>query len=355
MLKDKRLMNFLYWIVAGIFIFLFIFLLVKLFPFYGTVFSFLWKLLSPFFISALIAYLLYPVVKKLQSWRIPKTIAILLIYVLFFGGAAYLIYRVYPAIIQQLRDLNEQFPQVMTKYQVLVYQLYDHTAFLPESVHDKMDELIREMEMKLDKLLGKLVGGFTKIFDMVVLITIIPVLVFYFLKDFKKMGRYVKSHIPKKYRESCSDLVYAINESLGNYIRGQLLVSFFVSLSTFIAFHFLHVNYALLLAIIMGFTNIIPYFGPLIGAIPAIIIAMTVSIKLAIYVIIVIFIIQLIEGNLLSPYIVGKSIAIHPAAIIFVLLLGAEIYGVIGMIVAVPMLTIIKVIVAHIRCTKSFL
>ena len=86
----------------------------------------------------------------------------------------------------------------------------------------------------------------------------------------------------------------------------------------------------------MGITNLIPYFGPIIGAAPAVLIAFTVSTKLVFFVILSVFAIQLIESNLLSPYIVGKSISIHPAAIIFALLLGGQLFGVIGMIIAVP-------------------
>src|SRR5699024_2099357 len=115
----------------------------------------------------------------------------------------------------------------------------------------------------------------------------------------------------------------------------------------------LHINNAILLAIIMGLTNIIPYFGPIIGAIPAVALTLTFSAKSVIFILIGIFTIQLIEGNLLSPYIVGKSVAVHPIAIIFALLLGGEIGGVVGMILAVPALTILKVIVSHVWAIKS--
>lgn len=348
MFKEKSPLTFLCWIITGIFVFLFIYLLVKLFPIYGVVFSFLWRLFAPFIIACLIAYLLYPVIKKIHSYHVPRGIAILLIYVIFFGGMAYLIYRVYPAVIHQLSDLSKQLPQLTNMYHDLVYQLYVYTSFLPEVVHDKMDLLIAGMEGKLENLLGKLVGGFTKIYDMIVLITVIPVLVFYFLKDFNKIKGYVKRWIPAKYHQQSSELCHAIDDILGSYIRGQLLVCLFVSLASFIVFQLLHIKYALLLAIIMGLTNIIPYFGPIIGAVPAVLITLTMSAKLVIFVLIAIFAIQLLESNFLSPYIVGKSIDIHPIAIIFALLLGGELGGVIGMIIAVPAMTILKVIVTHV-------
>ncbi|WP_373892893.1 AI-2E family transporter [Virgibacillus natechei] len=348
MIRNKKAIRFLYWIVTGIFVFLFFYLLVKLFPLYGAVFSFILRLLSPFLVSGLIAYLLYPVIKKLHSYNIPRGLAILSIYLLFFGASAYLIYRVYPAVIHQLHDLNEQLPFFIEMYEDLIYQLYEYTSFLPETVHDKIDGLITRVETGVENILDRFVGGVTRIFDAIIFLTVIPVLVFYFLKDYNKLKDYFKKFIPRKYRPQTGKLVNDVDKSLGNYIRGQLIVSLFVSLTSWIVFQLLNINYALLLAIIMGITNLIPYFGPIIGAVPVVAIALATSWKLVIFVLIAIFAIQIIEGNLLSPYIVGKSIKIHPIAIIFALLLGGQLFGVVGMIVAVPLLTICKVITKHV-------
>ncbi|MFS0672901.1 AI-2E family transporter [Ornithinibacillus sp. 179-J 7C1 HS] len=348
MFSEKKPTNFLYWIVTGIFVFLFIYLLVKLFPYYKAFFAFLWHLSAPFLIACLIAYLLYPIVQKIHEYNIPRGIAILFIYILFFGGVGYLVYRVYPAIVAQLKDLDDYLPHLVDMYQDIIYQVYESTSFLPETVHDKIEDMIRSIEASLDSLIGKLVGGVTKIIDFIVVLTVIPVLVFYFLKDYGKIKGYVKRFIPNKYKDTSSNLVHAIDEGLGGYLRGQLLVSLFVAITTYIVFHFLGLKYTLLLAIFMGIMNFIPYFGPIIGAIPAIIIALTVSGKMVLFVVISVFVIQLIESNLLSPYIVGRSTRIHPVGIIFVLLLGGKVGGVLGMVLAVPSLTIFRVIIKHI-------
>lgn len=347
MFEKKKALSFLYWLISGIFTFLFIYLLIKLFPAYGTFFSFLWQLFAPFIIAAFIAYLLHPLVKKMHELHIHKAIAILLIYLVFFGGIGYGIFRLHPVIVHQLRDLSDQLPELMNMYSDAVYKIYEYTSFLPETVHDKMDGLFERLESKMDASIGKAVGTLTKVVDMIVLVTVIPVLVFYFLKDFTAIKTYLKKWIPRSYQREASKLAHAIDDSLGSYLRGLFIVSLFVTVATFIVLHFLHVEYALLLAIIMGFTNIIPYFGPIIGSIPAIMITITISVKLVIIVIISFFVIQLIESNLLSPYIFGKSIHIHPIVIIFALLLGGEIGGVIGMILAVPLLTICKVTISH--------
>lgn len=352
MFQNNNFKNIIYWLFTGIIVFVFIFLLVKLFPYYGALFSFSWQLLAPFIIACFIAYLLYPVIKKIHSYQIPKGLAILLIYLLFFGGIAFLSYRFYPRIVLQLSDLNEHLPQLIQMYETTIFQVYESTSFLPETVHDKMDELISSIEKNLDTLTGKLIGGLTKIFDMIVFITVLPVLVFYFLKDFEEIKQYFLKFIPEKYRPICWNIVQGIDESLGNYIRGQLLVSLFVSLVTYLTFELLNIEYSLLLAIIMGLTNIIPYFGPIIGAVPAVAIAATMSSKTVIFVLIAVFVIQLIESNLIAPYIVGRSIAIHPIAIIFALLLGGNLAGITGMILAVPLLTMSREVVLRILAVR---
>ncbi|HEY4601208.1 MAG TPA: AI-2E family transporter [Cerasibacillus sp.] len=343
MFVKRRALQFLYWVITGIFIFLFIFLLVKLFPFYSAFFSFLWSVLSPFIIAGLIAYFLHPVVKKLNELNFPRSIAIILIYLIFFGGGTYLIYRFYPAFVLQLRDFNEHLPELLEMYESIIYQIYASTSWLPETVHTKIDHVITGLEAELEAFIGKLIESITKVFSMVVWLTVIPVLVFYFLKDYQILKKGIQRLIPKRYLPDCVKLIQAMNDSLGGYIRGQLLVSFIVAMVTYLIFHILGMNYPLLLGIIMGLTNIIPYFGPIIGSIPVVLIAITISGKMVIYALLAVFLIQLIEGNFLSPYIVGKSTELHPVMIIFALLFGGQLGGIIGMILAVPILTVVKV------------
>src|SRR5699024_9699450 len=347
MFDRRSSLTFLFWLISGIIIFLFIYLLTKLFPAYGMVLSFLWTLFAPFVIAAFIAYLLHPMVEKMHEQRVPKALAILSIYVVFFGVIGFGVYRFYPVIVHELRDLSDQLPQLMEMYGDIVYKVYEYTSFLPETVHDKMDSLLIQMEDKVDHFIGKMVGGLTKIVDMVILLTVIPVLVFYFLKDFSMIKNYIKNWIPRKYQGDISTLVKSVDDSLGKYLRGLFIITLFVMVTTFIVLHLLHIEYALLLAIIMGVMNIIPYFGPIIGLVPVILITITVSTKKVIIVVISFLVIQLVESNLISPYVFGKSIHIHPVVIIFALLFGGEIAGVIGMILAVPLLTICKVVLTH--------
>src|SRR5699024_423185 len=127
-----------------------------------------------FLISCLIAYLLYPIIKKIHSHRIQKGLAILIIYVLFFGGTAFLVYNLYPVAVLQLRDLNVHLPELIAMYESIIVLLYESTSFLPETVHDKIDQLIFTVEQSLENMLNKLVSGVTRIFDFIIALTVIP-------------------------------------------------------------------------------------------------------------------------------------------------------------------------------------
>src|SRR5690625_5774973 len=159
MFANKRPIQILYWLLIGILAILFVYLLVRLFPFYGSIFFFVWRFLLLFILEGVVELLLYPIIRELQEHKINKTIAILLIYVLFFGGTAYLIYQGYPAFLHQLKDLEEHLPQFIRLYEDFIYNVYDSTSFLPEAVHDQIDHVINRIETTIEGLLGKVIGN----------------------------------------------------------------------------------------------------------------------------------------------------------------------------------------------------
>ncbi|MBB6454372.1 putative PurR-regulated permease PerM [Salirhabdus euzebyi] len=338
--KQKKL---LYWLVIGLLASILFYLLLQTLPFYQVIFSFIFTILTPLLISAFIAYLLFPLVEGLNHHFLPRWAAILSLYIIIFGGIAFGIYKAYPVFVRQLKELIENIPHLMDTYQAWTYNLYVQTSHFPEEIHDKMDQAFLSLEESLLELLTSVVYSLTRISDIFVIAAVIPILVFYLLKDFPKIKAALISVVPTK-KGRVQKFLKDIDQSLGGYLRGQLLVCLFVAIISSILLWLIHMKYPLLLGTFMGLTNIIPYFGPILGAVPAVIIAFTISANKVLYVIIVVLVVQLIEGNLLSPFIVGKTLHVHPVLIIFALLIGAEAFGIIGMILAVPVLTIIKVI-----------
>src|SRR5690625_4617699 len=343
--KQKRIIYVT--VLAILFIFI-LFLLIKLYPMYKFVLASLGRILFPFIVAAFISYFLYPVVLKLHELNMNKAMAVIIIYLIFFAIVSITIYKAFPVFVRQLQDLSEQLPQLIVIYEDIIYSIYESTSFLPEVVHDKISEFIIKIETAIENQLTRILNKLTNIFDFIIIITIIPVLVFYFLKDFSEMKQWFRKWMTRRSFFRAEEILATIDVSLGKYIRGQLIISLTIMIVTFIIYYILHIKYALILAAFLGLMNIIPYFGPIIGTIPALAIALTMSWKTALFVFITSVVVQIVESSFLSPYIMGKSVQIHPIIIILALLIGAEIGGIIGMIIAIPTVTIFKAVFSKI-------
>ncbi len=330
-------------------ILLFLLLLAWLFPYYDHILIMACKIFLPFMIAIVLSLLLHPLVHLLEEIGIRRGWAILLIFAVFFTLAGFGIYRGYPKLIEQLKLLSDQLPQLTEAYQGWTKQIYAQTERLPDGIHHKLDGSFSNFEAWLSSRLMIVLTGMSGIFDLILLVAVIPVMTFYFLKDDKLIFQACIQLLPRKWHEEGTRLGKELSRSLGGYIRGQLLISLFVGVLATISFWLAGLPYPLVLGIIAGITNIIPYFGPLLGAVPALIVAITVSAKTLVFALIAITVIQVLEGNLLSPYIMGKSIHIHPLLIIFALIAGGELAGIPGMILAVPVLTCLKAIIHEIK------
>lgn len=328
-----------------LFIVLFVFL--KLQPIWLPIFKITMIVVLPFIIAAFISYLLHPVVETLHENYLPRWLAVLIIYILFFGSVSVALYNGVPAVIHQLRDLTENAPSFADQYRAWIHEIQDKTSTWPEAFQDRVDSSIVAVERMLDNALTRAVNLGMGIINSALLFAIIPFIAFYMLKDYEKIKKAVWYITPKKWRSGGTLFLRDVDKSLGSYIRGQLLVCVMIGTISALSFWFIDLRYPLLLGLIVGITNIIPYFGPVIGAVPAIIIAATISVKMVLFVVIIIALLQFLEGNILSPFIVGKSLHMHPLVIMFALLAGGEIGGILGLILAVPIMAILKVSLLH--------
>jgi predicted PurR-regulated permease PerM len=305
--------------------------------------------LFPFLVAALITYLLHPLVEKIHEMGVHRGLAVIIIYTLFFGGIGFALYKGVPVFIKQIRDLTENLPQFADQYRFWLREIQNRTSEWPMGIHERIEEGIIGFEQRLERLLSTILTNMVNILNSIFVIAIIPFIAFYMLKDFTVLKKAAWYLTPRKWRQQGIQFLKDVNESLGSYIRGQLLVCVIIGTVSSILFWFIDMKYPLLLGFIIGITNVIPYFGPVIGAIPAVIIAATVSMKMVLFIAIIIFALQFLEGNILSPLIVGKSLHMHPLMIMMALLAGGEVSGVVGLILAVPILAIVKVAILHAR------
>lgn len=344
--RQKRI---LYYCLNSFFILLFLVILVKGFPVYAAVLFFIGKIIFPFLVAAFIAYLLSPLVSFLERYKLKKTIAIILIYIVAAIFFSIIIYQSVPVMIRELEELSKQLPQLENQYEHMLHQMYQATAFLPETIQTKVDHVLSHLAEEGDQKVTKALDGLVHGTDMIVILAAIPVLVFYYLKDYSTIKQWLQSIVRPRHHERMERILLAIDESLGGYVRGQVLLSSVITAAAYVVYYMLDLKYALLLAIVMGAMNVIPYFGPIIGTIPAALIALTMSFRLFLFVILFNLLIQLLESSLLSPYIMGKHVHIHPIVLIFTLLAGAELGGIIGMIIAVPTVTILRGVYKQLR------
>lgn len=321
-------------------------LIIKLtLPFYSTVITFIWKIVMPFLIAMVLSYLLYPLLTLCTSvFNMHKTSAICVIFITLFTILSFIIYYGMPVLFMELEELGEQLPQLMQLYEQIMFSIYDSTAFLPEPAQEQIDSLIINVQLTVENYVERLINRLIQSFDNVISLLIIPVLVFYLLKDFDKIKAYVFRLLPNYRKRTIERLLEATHEAFGTYIRGQMLLSLFIFTITFLLFQLIGLKYAFVLSLFMGLMNVIPYFGPIIGTVPAVVIALATSWQLVIYVLIIAIIVQIIESALLSPYIMGKTAQLHPIAIIFILLVSSELGGIVAMIIAIPAVMIVRAI-----------
>ncbi|MBD2865285.1 MULTISPECIES: AI-2E family transporter [Paenibacillus] len=342
-MKSRTFVTLVY-VLLGLVI---LFLLQQIKPILSTAFGFLKAVLAPFVIALIISYVLNPIVRLLNERKVPRTAAVLLIYAVFITSVVVVVMNLTPMFVKQLGELNEHMPELTVRAQGLFDGLNEN-RLVPESVRNGINNALLKAEDALSTFISNLVNGIGSTINTLMVAFIVPFLAFYILKDYQLIEKTVLATVPRTHRKNAIKLVIDIDTALGNYIRGQFLVCLLVGLFAYLGYWLIGMPYALLLASIVAVFNIIPYLGPFFGAAPAIIMASTVSLKMVLFVVLVNFIVQILEGNVISPQVVGRTLHLHPLLIIFALLVGGKLAGIIGLILAVPVFAVLKVIVQHI-------
>lgn len=310
-------------------------------------------LFVPLVLTVFLFYLLRPLVHLLEK-NMKKTYAILVIYV---GGVVIigsLLAYFIPTLINQFVSLTDNLPAIFERIQE-IFESFENNDFIAnlqfQGLFD-LEELLAQLNNSLDDIFKgiatNITGFVSTVANVVLIIFIIPFILFYVLRDYSKMVSAVVDFFKKDKQEEVKQVLKQIDATLSSYIQGQGLVCLVVGTLELIAYLIIGLDYALLLAVIAGSTNIIPYFGPWIGAIPAVIVALFISPFKALLVIVSIVVIQQLEGTFVSPQIIGKKMKIHPLTVMLLILLVGRLAGVLGMIIAVPVYAVVKVVLAHI-------
>lgn len=307
-------------------------------------------LFFPIIITGFLYFLLNPIVSFLKRKKVPFIVAILIVYVgAFFLGLIMLLYFISP-ITLQFNELSQAIPIYIRK----ATQFFE--SITNSSKIEMVNGLIETGKQRVfqyaqtlpDKLTGWISNLFGIISNIAVILVSVPFLLFYMFKDGHKFPTALSKFFPSSYRDEAHTIIQETGKTISAYIQGQVTVALVVGTLSLIGYFIIDLPFPFVMAMLVMVTNIIPYVGPILGGAPAVLVGLFDSPIKALLVVVVIFIAQQLEGNVISPLILGKNLDIHPATIIIILLAAGNIAGLLGMVLAVPFYAVMKVIVLNI-------
>ena len=308
------------------------------------------RIILPFVLAVPITYIVKPLALKLQNRKIPCGISILLVYLFFMLALAAACVFFFPELISNTRELLVTLPDIMKKYEELLnsflssIQTSDWSDDIKEMIFQEVQNGIILAQDYSGMMLKKAMDMLFDTVNLVVNLTISMIVAYYFIKDASQFKALAHSLVPRRWRNGVTDVGLEVNGILSSFIQGQLLTALIVGSMESAGLMLVQVKYPLVLGMIGGLANIIPYFGPYIGAIPAIAVALTQSPLKVLWAVLVFAVVQQIDNSFISPKIIEGKLGLHPVATILAVLVGGEFFGIPGMLLAVPVMAIIRVI-----------
>lgn len=311
------------------------------------------NLLMPLVIALLLYYLLDPVVDLLEKWKIKRIFGVTILFVVIIAVLVVGIGALLPLLRDQVISFVENFPNFIDS---VVESITGWLSSLPfgteiETFIEEGENFLSEIPNNIDQYLTDGLSGLTSVVsgvtNFVVTLVTFPIILFFMLKDEKKFFNAVLSSVPPKWRESLLRVSSEVNTQVGAYVKGQLIIATSIGVMMFIGFTIIGLEYSGVLAIIAGFTSIIPYLGPTLAFLPALVIALIDSWWMVLQLLIVWAVVQFVDGNLIEPNVMGRQLNVHPLTIVIVLLVMGDLLGLFGLILGVPIYAILKVIVVH--------
>lgn len=313
---------------------------------FEPILSIIQLLLVPMLLAGFMYYLLRPLVSFLEKRKINRSVSILLIYVIFAALFVVFWILVWPTLQEQIQNFIDNTPYLVEGLQEQFKQLQNNptlSRFFKEDsdIASRLSVILNDAITWVTNSTSNLIGVISNI---VVIIAILPILLYYMLKDDYKLSPILQGMIPKKYRKEGQEMLKDIDNALSSFIVTRVVLNVVLGTMLYIGFLIIGLPYSLLLAIISIPLNFIPYVGSILASIPVLIVGFIESPAMAIWALVIILIAQQIQDNVLSPIIYGKSLNVHPMTSVLLVLIGGDFYGIIGVLIALPVYMIAKII-----------
>ncbi|HEM3537706.1 TPA: AI-2E family transporter [Streptococcus suis] len=331
--------------------FLTIFIFSKISFLFRPIGSFLEIVLLPMILTGLLYYLLNPMVDWMEKHKISRTVGISILFVLISLLIIWGLAVAIPSIQEQVTSFAQNLPSNIQKIEGQVTGLLQDERFeqfrptaleMLNKVNDQIVAYAQKFSSSAVNWASNLISTASQI---IVAILIMPFILFYLLRDGQYLNKHITQYLPTKWREPIGTVLSDVNGQLSNYVRGQVTVAIIVALMFSVMFSIIGLSYPITLGVMAGFLNLIPYLGSFLAMIPAVILGLIAGPIMLIKVLVVFMIEQTIEGRFVTPLIIGSSLSIHPITILFVLLTAGQMYGVLGVLLGIPIYASIKVLV----------
>lgn len=345
---DKKIIHYntrlILWVIASLFGLYFISKMFNRYPLIEDTFY-------TIIISLILAYFLNPLVNFFERKGLNRIFATLLVYLIILGTIVILSISVLPRTGRELRRLATNFPLYITSVTNWFSSLYLNYSSTMEEMPELLTTIQKIVSQNVEKIQANLANGiesFVKIivgmFTRIISWILTPILTFYFLMDKDHFIKKLKSSIPKKNKEETLYLFSQIDTALSEFIRGRLLMAVAVGIATTIFLFLMGIEFAIVIGFITGVADIIPYIGPFLGFVPAVIFAFIAGPIKAVWVGVFFILIQWVENNILGPKILGKSTGMHPLTVLLSIIVGGTIFGVMGMLLSVPFVSVVIIL-----------
>lgn len=309
---------------------------------------FLGAMLTPVFISIIIAYLLEGVVQWLERLKIRRQFSALLVSLLFMACLILTVVSLLPFLTKQVTLFIQELPRMLTKIQALVVTLFEENPNLMQTLNidSFLQGLTTEVTNQGQMLLSFSRAGIESLVSIVIYLVLVPLMVFFFLKDKSAILNWIKSFLPEE-RYLTTMVWHEVNQQISNYVRGKIWEILIVWSVSYITFVLLKLKYALLISIFVGLSVLFPYIGATIMVFPIALVAFFQwgLVAESAYVVIAYSIIQALDGNLLAPLLLSEVVNLHPVAIIVSILVFGELWGFWGLFLAIPLATLVHAVI----------
>ena len=344
--------------VTSLLVVLLVLLILFMFTKVSYLFKPIWQFLAivglPIILAGILYYLMNPAVDYLERKGIKRIYSIFGLFILVIGLIVWGVVVIVPKIQEQSMSFVENLPGYLDIIENKVNEILSDPIFSQvqdqlEASNEKLIASMTDIIQNLSRSTIQNIGSFFGAVATVVLAVItMPFILFYLLKDGRQLAPYFVKFLPTKMRKPSLTVLKEMNDQVSSYIRGQLTVAFAVAIMFMVGFSLIGLDYAITLGIAAGFLNLIPYLGSFLAMVPAVFLGIVGGPVLLVKVLVVFVIEQTIEGRLISPLVLGNELSIHPVTILLVLLTSGKLFGLVGVILGIPVYAAAKVIITHI-------